>query len=102
MSTKAENTNEPRGILSALKRLVSWILQLIGVTRYQCATMHFSSSGGYVYCTKRRHHFGSHASYCGDMLTATPVCYDCKKPIEENDSAMVCIQCGGINRRISS
>lgn len=27
-------------------------------------------------------------------------CFDCRKPIHDDDDAMVCIQCGGMNRRI--
>lgn len=29
-----------------------------------------------------------------------PICPDCRQPIEWNDDAGVCIQCGGRNRRL--
>jgi len=28
------------------------------------------------------------------------LCWDCNKHIEPNDEAMVCVECGGMNRRV--
>jgi hypothetical protein len=91
------NSRERRSAFRCLlDRFVMWL------NGTQCASLHPHKNGGYVYCTKKAGHFGRHESYAGDKLTNTPVCHDCHTPINSNDDANICIECGGRNIRVAT
>jgi hypothetical protein len=80
-----------------VKGIIKWFLSLF--SRKQCASLHEHKNGGYVYCIKNAGHLGMCESYDGKELLNRSVCHDCHRPIDNNDDANVCIDCGGRNTR---